>query len=82
MIVSKIQASKYIYYNLHAEQVITSNYFEDSNSGVYEDRLSISTILRIIENINENKNKDISIILDFDRIVECQANSSDKFIEP
>lgn len=81
MIISKIQASKYIYYNLHAEQVITSNYFEDSNSGVYEDRLSISTILRIIENINENKNKDISIILDFDRIVECQANSSDKFIE-
>lgn len=81
MIVSKIKTDKYIYYNLHAEQVITSNYFENSNRGIYEDRLSISTILRIVENVKDCHDGTSTIVLDFDRIIECQLNLSSKFID-
>lgn len=41
MLVSKIVTEKYIYYNLHAEQVMISTYYNEKNTnlGIYEDFL-------------------------------------------
>ena len=51
MIISKIVTPDFIYFNLHAEEVINSNFIEDDNIGVNGDRLQISTINRILDDI-------------------------------
>lgn len=79
MIISKTYIKDSIYINLHAEESITSNFLTKDNSGIYVDRLQISTIKRIN---NELKNhQTTSIILDFNFIKACQANLERAIIE-
>lgn len=81
MIISKIETEQYIYINLHAEQVITSNYLveEDTNIGIYEERLFLSTFERIVKSLSE-KDKKKAIVLDFIYINGCQSNFSDRIV--
>lgn len=69
MIISKIDSTDYIYYNLHAEQVIRSNYTSPNKSilGIYENQLENQVLLDIQNDLKEN---DITknIILDFNYI--------------
>jgi hypothetical protein len=83
MVVSKIIAEHYIYFNLHAEQVINSNYTENNFSGIDESKLSLSTILKIKKDLDNNIEKSSikNIILDFKHICFCQPNIKLKFVE-
>jgi hypothetical protein len=79
MIVSKIITKEYIYFNLHAEEVVTSNFIEDDNSGVFCDRLQISTLNRVIDSLKKEKLN--NVILDFNNIIKCQPNLNKVLIE-
>ncbi|MBS7233652.1 hypothetical protein KHA90_21800 [Flavobacterium psychroterrae] len=83
MVISKIITDDYIYFNLHAEQIVNSNYLENNFSGIYEDKLSLSTILKIKDNLDDNIEKNIikNIILDFNNIRFCQPNLKSKFVD-
>lgn len=75
MIVSKIATEDYIYFNLHAEEVINSNFIEEDNIGIYGDRLQISTFERVVESVKDsNEGKPCNIIFDFSLINACQPN--------
>lgn len=75
MIISKITTQNFIYFNLHAEEVVYSNYINDNNIGIYGDRLQIPTIDRVIEEIERMKDNQIkNIVLDFKFINACQPN--------
>mgnify|MGYP003606498120 CR=1 FL=1 len=82
MIISYIENPLYIYFNLHAEEVISSNYLNDDNQGVYIASLQFETINRIYNFIKESKTiiqKDI--VFDFKNIEHIQANILTKIIE-
>lgn len=79
MIISRIDIDEGVYYNLHAEEVVTSNFLADDNSGVYVDRLQIRTINRVFDDIKSHEKK--NIILDFSKIVACQPNLRDRLIQ-
>lgn len=83
MVISKIITEDYIYFNLHAEQVVNSNYLENIPSGIYEDKLSLSTILKIKENLDTNTEHSTikNIIIDFSYILSSQPNLKSKFVE-
>jgi len=74
MIISKIVTLNFIYFNLHAEEVINSNYIKDDKSGIYGDRLQISTIDRIAEEIDKDNFASKNIVFDFKFINACQPN--------
>lgn len=80
MIISKIITEEYIYFNLHAEEVITSNFVDDNNRGIFCDRLLIPTIKRIIDNIKQSKEV-INIVFDFNNIIACQENLNKTIID-
>ena len=82
MIISYIEKPLYIYFNLHAEEVISSNYLNDDNQGIYIASLQFETINRIsnfIKDLNTITQKDI--VLDFNNIEHIQANILTKIIE-
>jgi hypothetical protein len=82
MIISLIETTQYNYFNLHAEEVISSNYLKDDNQGIYISSLQFETINRL-----HNFIKDYSfrtnecIVLDFENIEHTQTNILDKIIE-
>jgi len=83
MVISKIITDNYIYFNLHAEQIVNSNYIENNFSGIYEDKLSLSTILKIKDNLGVNIEQSSvkNIILDFSFVRFSQPNLKSKFVE-
>lgn len=73
MVISKIEAEDFIYLNLHAEEVVTTNYIEDGNEGIFVDRLTIATVERVFELVT----KDVTckkLVLNFRYIRACQKN--------
>lgn len=75
MIISKIEAENFIYFNLHAEEVITSNFlFEDNNEGIAIDRLQIITIERLLTSLEQNPPEIKKLVFDFKHINACQQN--------
>jgi hypothetical protein len=80
MIVSKINTGDFIYYDLHSEEVITSNFIEDVNLGIYCDRLQSITMDRISADItNKGTEGETKIAFDFTRIVAVQTNINGYF---
>lgn len=74
MIISTIKTADFIYFNLHAEEVITANFIADDNIGIFGDRLQIVTINRVIEFLKSEKSKVENIIFDFNHLNACQPN--------
>lgn len=81
MIISAIETSDYIYFNVHAEEVVTSNYLADDNIGIFGDRLQIVTLLRISEYLRNLGSDKKNLIFDFSRIRKCQPNLNRHLIE-
>ena len=82
MIVSFIKTSEYLYFNLHAEEVISSNYLNDDNQGIYISSLQFETVNRLFDFINNStSNSSKNIVLDFKNIQHLQTNILDKIIE-
>lgn len=82
MIISYIENPLYIYFNLHAEEVISSNYLNDDNQGIYIASLQFETINRIFNFIKESKTiTQKHIVFDFKNIEHIQANILTKIIE-
>lgn len=82
MIISYIETPLYIYFNLHAEEVISSNYLNDDNQGIYIKSLQFETVNRIFNFIKEsNFISQNNIVLDFDYIEHLQPNILKKIIE-
>jgi len=73
MIVSKIVTEQFIYISLHAEEVVSSNFLEEDNRGIFEDRLQILTLERVIKSLPEN-GSDTNLVLDFQNLYACQQN--------
>ncbi len=73
MIISKIKTKDFTYFNMHAEEVVTANYIEDLNTGVYTDRLQIVTIQRVLKCL-QSESIIKNIVLDFKNINACQPN--------
>lgn len=82
MVISFIENPKFIYFSLHAEEVISSNYLNDDNEGIYIKSLQFETINRVFNFIKEKVFETQKyIILDFDYLEHVQANILDKIIE-
>jgi hypothetical protein len=82
MIISYIEKPLYIYFNLHAEEVISSNYLNDDNQGIYIKSLQFETINRLFNFIKELKfTLHNNIVLDFNYIEHLQPNILKKIIE-
>lgn len=83
MIISCIKSIDYIYFNLHAEEVISSNFLnEGGHQGVLVQSLQFETICRILMFVKENNfEKDLNIVLDFKEIKHVQSNILTKLIE-
>lgn len=79
MIISRLNAENFIYYDLHSEEVVTSNFIEDINQGIFCDRLQIPTFDRISKNITNNISTGTNIALDFKHIEGTQPNL-DKYL--
>lgn len=79
MIISKIETKDFIYFNLHAEEVITSNFIEDDNSGIFSDRLQIVTIQRVFDHLKK-KSSTKNIVFDFNHLKACQPNLNREII--
>ncbi len=78
MIISKIKTKKFVYYNLHAEQVMISSYYNDTNGflGIYEDLLVSDTIEKVLKDVKDFENK--NIVLDFNHINNISQNNINK----
>lgn len=74
MLISKIQADDYLYFNMHAEEVVTSNFIEGDNVGIFGDRLQINTFKRVFDVLLGEKDGIKNIVLDFQYINACQLN--------
>lgn len=80
MIVSKILTDNFVYYDLHCEEVITSNFINDDNSGIYCDSFQVITFDEIAKDIENKKDKVKNIILDFKYIItSVNPNLTQKF---
>lgn len=79
MVISKINKEKYIYFNLHAEEVVSSNFINEDNAGIFCDRLQIVTIDRVINSLSSEGIK--TIVLDFKNINDCQPNLQKRLID-
>ncbi|QQL49901.1 hypothetical protein [Mucilaginibacter ginkgonis] len=65
---------------MHAEEVVTSNFIEDDNIGIYGDRLQIVTLNRVVEFLkSDSQSKNIA--LDFKFLEACQPNLNKILIE-
>jgi hypothetical protein len=79
MIVSKIVTHNFIYYDLHCEEVVSSNFSYENiysvSQGIYIDRLQTSTLKTVIEDILSGNPAGIKkIILSFKYINAIQQN--------
>ena len=82
MIISHIETPLYNYFNLHAEEVISSNYLNDDNQGICISSLQFETINRLLNYIKEcNFKSQYNIVLDFNHIEHLQPNILKKIIE-
>lgn len=82
MIISHIETPLFNYFNLHAEEVISSNYFNDDNQGIYISSLQFETVNRLLNYIKECDFKSQNnIVLDFNNIEHIQPNILKKVIE-
>jgi hypothetical protein len=76
MVISQIIKEDFIYYNLHAEQTISSTYFA-SDLGIYVSELFDSTLSRIDKNLCEiDLIKNYTLYLDFEGIDYASKNLS------
>jgi len=80
MLISRIFTDNFIYFNLHAEEVITSNFIEDNNIGIFGDRLQISTIDRVFGYLKEGSSEIKNLVFDFKHIKACQPNLNKSII--
>lgn len=78
--VSIIHTDNYTYFNLHAEQVFTSNYLVHTQSGIFVTRLESTIFDRIKQHILENKCIKV-VVLDFEYLVSSLLNVCDKINE-
>ncbi|SDE84966.1 hypothetical protein [Cellulophaga baltica] len=81
MIVSLIETLEYSYINLHAEEVISSNYLNDDNQGIYISSLQFETVNRLFNFLKDSSVQSNNIVLDFKNIQNVQSNIIDKIIE-
>ncbi|MFC3157192.1 hypothetical protein SAMN05443633_11223 [Chryseobacterium arachidis] len=81
MIISKLDTGSFIYYNLHVEEVITSNFIEDINLGIYCDRLQSITMERVIADIRASVAVGSNIAFDFRKLEAIQSNLNTYFTE-
>jgi hypothetical protein len=82
MIVSFIKDVNYLYFNLHAEEVITSNYYKENNKGIYVSSLHFETVDRLYCFIKDFKLEEQQyIILDFKNLLFIQSNIISKIID-
>jgi hypothetical protein len=82
MIISHIETPFYNYFNLHAEEVISSNYLNDDNEGIYISSLQFETVNRLFNYIKKIDFKSQNnIVLDFNHIEHLQPNILKKVIE-
>ena len=82
MIISHIETPLYNYFNLHAEEVISSSYLNDGNQGIYIKSLQFETVNRIFNFIKGlNKIHQKYIVLDFKNLEHVQANIIDKITD-
>ncbi|GAB3417282.1 hypothetical protein [Niabella aquatica] len=81
MIISHINTEHYAYFKLHAEEVISSNYLNDNNEGIYIRSLQFETVNRVYEHIKSIALNNKYIVLDFEFIDYLQANILDKIVD-
>ncbi|WP_027395419.1 hypothetical protein [Aquimarina latercula] len=81
MIVSLIETPNYSYINLHAEEVISSNYLNDDNQGIYILSLQFETVNRLFNFLKQSSAQSNNLVLDFKNIQNVQSNIIDKIIE-
>jgi len=82
MVISFIESPLFIYFNLHAEEVISSNYLNDDNQGIYISSLQFETINRVYNFIKDSDTiVQKCIVLDFNYIEHIQVNILKKIIE-
>lgn len=81
MIVSLIETPEYSYVNLHAEEVISSNYLNDDNQGVYISSLQFETVNRLFNFLKLSSTQSNNIVLDFKYFLNVQSNIIDKIID-
>ncbi|GEM51948.1 hypothetical protein EB1_17380 [Empedobacter brevis NBRC 14943 = ATCC 43319] len=79
MIISKLEHSDFIYYDLHSEEVY-SNYINNTNAGIYADRLTSNTLDRIIKQLDGDHNSK-NIVFDFKNINAVQPTLNSNFNE-
>lgn len=85
MAVSKLTYNSIVYYALHAEQCMAGIITTESQTNIYDEILTISTINYVIEDITSSieKNKPTqtfeTIVFDFNYIRSCQNNTIEKF---
>lgn len=80
MIISKIVAADFTYLNLHAEEVISTNYIEDGCSGIFVDRLTVETVKRAFETVSTDSTSK-NLVLNFRYINACQKNLNKTIID-
>lgn len=82
MIISCIKKPEYIYFNLHAEEVISSNYLNEDDQGIYIASLQFETVNRLFNFVNEGDFRSYNnIVLDFKNLEHIQPNILKKIIE-
>lgn len=74
-----MRIENFYYYDLHSEEVITSNFIEDINLGIYCNRLQSLTIDRIKKDIIDNITVGENIVFDFRNIEAIQPNINSYF---
>lgn len=79
MIISKLYTENFIYYNLHSEEVVTSNFIKDTDLGIFCDRLNSETVKRVITDIENSDSPITNIAFDFDKIEATQQNLRTEF---
>lgn len=79
MIISRLTAENFNYYNLHSEEVVTSNFIEDINQGVFYDRLQSITLDRLQKDIQDYIPNNSNIAFDFKHIEGLQPNINTYF---
>lgn len=81
MIISRLKTESFEYYNLHSEEVVTSNFIEDNNQGVFCDRLQSITLERLDSDIAANISAGAKIAFDFKHIEGVQSNLNSFFTQ-
>lgn len=77
--ISAIKTENYTYFNLHAEEVFSSNYSCDEGPGIYISELNLNTFDIITTFVNNNPQINV-VILDFNGLTKLQPNLVDKII--